>query len=124
MLIGLSVSSCIADIASGKVDPEQVAYIIGGINPLWNSQSLEEGLDSICENYNKHYWRDLPNAEQIFREWFAGGRIPCPRMIAEADHKAGDSRVGRTLVVSGRRVWLQCEQVSQVEEYFGEPEWM
>ena len=121
MLIGLSVSSCIRQMVDGEVDPNQVAYIIGGINPLCGHDTIEEGLNSISESYNRTYWRKGPDYETLFREMFAEGRILCPRMASgETDEL---SFLPRILCIADGS-WLAGEQVHRVEEHFGEPEWM
>jgi hypothetical protein len=113
MLIGLSVSGCIREMAEGKVLLDQVAYIIGGIDPGRNG----ENIDGIVEGYNESYWRHTPAAEVLFREMFEQGRVICPRQNTD-----GDILGNLLLVASGR--WLACEQIDRVEEYYGSPEWM
>ena len=113
MLIGLSVSLCIRDIADRKIDPSQVAYIVGSINPTFYEEDPEVGIEAIIEKYNKMYWRNSPNAERIFRSLWEQGQVLCPRM-------KNDNRI--LMITDGH--WLACEQVDRVEEYFGEPEWL
>lgn len=122
MLVGLSVSFCVRDIAEGVVDPDQVAYIIGGIDPVKDRDDksrigVAEGVASIVEKYNNGIWRNCPNAASVFYQLWDQGRILCSRFQQEYTGKES------SLLGVAQGWWLQCEQVGRVEEYFGEPDW-
>ncbi|HLD70618.1 MAG TPA: hypothetical protein VI937_01935 [Negativicutes bacterium] len=76
-MIGLSVSFCILDIVNGVVPIENVEKIIGGI-----SAQNQEDVRQLISDYCQVYWRECPKeAEQVFRQLFAEGKIEQPRLI-------------------------------------------
>ncbi|MEK7608812.1 MAG: hypothetical protein AAB495_04505 [Patescibacteria group bacterium] len=75
-MIGLSISFCIRDIASGKVDAAEVEKIIGG------TAAQPHEVDDLISIYKKVYWSAFPKkAEAIFREMLAAGKISQPRLL-------------------------------------------
>ncbi len=96
MLIGLSVSSCIRDIANGLVNENEVAYIIGGTK----FRDDDEFEDACVDHYAKLYWRDNASmAVGIAARLWSEGRIMQPRLLDQP-----------MLVVTGG-TWLECKQV-------------
>jgi len=76
MLIGLSVSQCVRDIATGKVDERYVAYIIGG-----TAHEDEEAFKEACVRYGDGAWRDCaPEAITVAARLYTQGRIWQPRL--------------------------------------------
>jgi len=99
MLIGLSVSLCIRDIAKGIVSEDEVDYIISGIHPTFELpmdataqerlSHISKTIGNIAFKYEKTYWRHLPEARDIFFHMFNNGRILCPReRFGEAENIA------------------------------------
>ena len=74
MLVGLSLSFCVRDIARGIVPEEAVAYIIAGTRAC-NEQEFEE----LLAYYEDLYWGGLPTASAIARRLYAQGKIRQPR---------------------------------------------
>lgn len=74
MVIGLSVSFCVRDIATGKVAYDDVAKIIAG------TRVPEGEWEEVIGRYNQVYWRKLPEAEAIFRRLLAEGKVTQPRL--------------------------------------------
>jgi hypothetical protein len=75
ILIGLSLSGCIKDMATGVVDPCQVKFIFAGTN--WK---FPEMIEEAIERYSEVFWEDcLPKAARILREFVDCGKIFQPR---------------------------------------------
>ena len=85
--LGKSLSFCIKDIISGKVNVEDVSAISTGTK-IPDDNVLEE----VIEQYRKSYWRDDPDlGEEICRKLFEEGRIFQPRLKGETPLlKGGD----------------------------------
>ena len=98
MLIGLSVSQCIADIAAGKVAEDEVAYIIAG-----TKFEDEAEVQDASVYYARLYWQDnAMKAVSVFARLWAKNQIMQPRLLDQP-----------ILVVSGGN-WLECKQVHQI----------
>lgn len=111
-MIGLSISSCIKDIALGRVKLAEVQLIIAGTNGL----NRPESRAYILNNYRDHYWSELPNAESIFWVLFAEGRIVEPRALGGEAPNIG---LGHWLkadtleLAKGNLNWFKPEPVGQ-----------
>lgn len=76
MLVGLSLSACIYDIATGSIPEERVSEIIAN-----TCASNNEELDLVIEDYKRIAWRELPReAEDIIRRMWKKGLIKQPRV--------------------------------------------
>jgi len=76
MLIGLSVSGCIRDIAENKIEERDVAYIISG-----TLIENREDVRTVVTEYGKTYWRNCEQqAVEIFNRLWLQGRILQPRV--------------------------------------------
>lgn len=74
-LIGLSLSGCVQDISSGKVQLEDVEKIIA--QTAWK----EEDLDKCVRDYMSNYWWKNPEkAKEVFYTLWNSGRIEQPRL--------------------------------------------
>ncbi|MDO8495511.1 MAG: hypothetical protein Q7S32_03245 [bacterium] len=73
-MIGLSVSFCIREIAEGRVDLSKVDKIVAG------TVAVPDQIDRLVTAYNESYWRRFPEAEKIFRDLYAAGKIEQPRL--------------------------------------------
>lgn len=77
-MIGLSISFCISEMVSGVVNPSTVEKIIGG------TAAAPEHIDELVAEYRRSYWSWNGNpdeAERLFRELLAAGRIEQPRLV-------------------------------------------
>ncbi len=96
MLIGLSVSQCIHDLASGLVDMRYVAYIIGG-----TKHETEADFIEACLRYAQGAWHGVElDAMTIAANLWSQGRIMQPRLS------------DGPLLNTGEGNWLKCEQIS------------
>jgi len=76
MLIGLSLSYCISDLINGRVDKNDVMFIVAGTRIM-----CDHDLDEVLENYAKYYWETNPeNAKSLARELYNRGMIIQPRV--------------------------------------------
>lgn len=109
MLIGLSVSCCVSDIARGKVELGDVAYIIGAVDPGQNGENVE----GIIAQYNRTYWRfcDKGEGERVFRQLWGNGMILCPR-----------ANGGPVLNIADGH-WLNSLQIYSPEPTKEQPSW-
>ena len=73
-LIGLSLSMCVLDIASGRVQEERVKKIIAG-----TKLGSERGTENVLQQYQNDYWRDFSNASAIAQRLFEQGKVEQPR---------------------------------------------
>lgn len=80
-MIGLSLSLCVSEIARGLVPEDQVEKIIASTYVT----SAEE-FEQLVEQYCTVYWRDLPEAPNIARRFFAAGKIEQPRLLGLPAH--------------------------------------
>jgi len=113
MLIGLSVSACVGDIARGVVREESVAYIIGA-----TALKDEEAMLDACQRYAGTYWADCPvRATEVMMRLWIQGKILQPRLQG-----------GPSLLIS-RGYWLNCGQPTYAHHMLGAfgddqlPEW-
>lgn len=85
MLIGLSLSYCVNDIINGRVDKNNVMFIIAGTRI-----NCERELNDVLENYAKYYWYDNPElGMEIARDLYNQGLILQPRVMGyRAPHVA------------------------------------
>lgn len=101
MLIGLSLSMCVGDIARGKIRIEDVAYILTGTAPLTEHRTF----NYVMTAYVKNYWQGHEfNAMRIAHELNESGRLLFPR-----------ENNGPVLSISAGH-WLSCQQVYQPRE--------
>lgn len=92
-MIGLSVSSCIRDMAQGLVDPATVEKIIAG-----TATRSDAEVGAVVELYRGLYWAENPDAcEKLYREMLAAGKIEQPRLVT-----------GRAPMIGGGH-WVQDE---------------
>jgi hypothetical protein len=103
MIIGLSVSGCIREMAAGKVDPASVTKIIGR-TACWNPTQWDE----ILAMYRKYPWEEFPEkAEQLAREFIAAGKVEQPRL----------DPVNPRWVIRKTRLWVKSERHIRYELY-------
>jgi hypothetical protein len=77
MLIGLSLSFCVADIINGRVDIDDVSFIISGTH-IRNAEELSDVLDT----YTRYYWKDLPQLGRfVATRLYEEGKIIQPRLL-------------------------------------------
>ena len=75
-LIGLSLSFCVRDIASGKVKLKDIQVIITG-----TKARTPEHWNDIITHYKEIYWRENPElCEQITRDLISRNMIDQPRL--------------------------------------------
>jgi len=82
MKIGMSLSFCVADIARGLVNQDDVAGII--------ASTRSEDMEDVIEHYQKLYWENLPNAANIARNLFAEGKVYQPRLWGQESFNITD----------------------------------
>lgn len=75
-MIGLSLSFCVRDIASGKISEEEVEVIITGTCARYENEWYD-----LIERYCASYWKEFPEeargiAVRLMRE----GKIHQPRV--------------------------------------------
>ena len=79
MLIGLSVSKCIADIMQQKINPDDVLLIIG------RTDFHLEHLDTLIEQYQSYrgewYDFDRDDLKGILTRFYTEGKIHQPRQF-------------------------------------------
>lgn len=77
MLIGLSISKCVADMMEHKVNPDDVMLIIGG------TDFRLENIDSMINVYKNHIWYDYDRdkIKQLLTQFYKEGRIHQPRQF-------------------------------------------
>ena len=81
MKIGLSLSLCIKDIVSGKVDIGEVEYIVAG-----TCASDDVQWEKLMAEYAKTYWRDWPaKSVTIASDLHWNGKVEQPRLVKN-DH--------------------------------------
>lgn len=74
LLIGLSLSFCIRDIASGKVDLDDVQEIVSSTMAFTLTQIM------IClDRYQESYWLGYPDAIEIALGFVRSGKVYQPR---------------------------------------------
>lgn len=77
MLIGLSLSFCVADIIKGLINRDEVRYIISGTR-IRNNVDLADVLD----NYARFYWQDNPElGREIAADFYNRGMLLQPRLF-------------------------------------------
>lgn len=77
-MIGLSLSFCVKDIASGKVLEKDVEKIIAG-----TKCPNREVFETVLNSYLESYWHDFPEAADIARRFWDRGLIEQPRVNGE-----------------------------------------
>lgn len=76
MLIGLSLSFCIADIINGRVNRDDVLYIIAGTR----IRNVDE-FNRVLDTYADCYWSNLPQlARSIATDFYNQGLLLQPRI--------------------------------------------
>lgn len=75
--IGLSLSNCVADILAGKVNIEDVAFIIAG-----TMITDEKSLYHVVDVYGESYWRvfSYSSIMDTIKTLFFSGRFFQPRI--------------------------------------------
>src|SRR5512135_122509 len=79
MKYGRSLSLCIKDILSGKVQEKEVAMIVTSTS----CKNLEEWMDCIAHYHDTYYWKDWDYIicfRLVMRLLFAG-KIHQPRLV-------------------------------------------
>lgn len=82
-LIGLSLSMCVADIASGKVSESDVTKIVASTR-----FATPEDFEDVLSTYSKLYWKRYPEAAGIARRLHELGLIDQPRLRGERSNTA------------------------------------
>ena len=80
-MIGLSVSRCIGDMARGDINPDFVSVIIAGTAHEFRNES--EMAEQIAFYRDTRWIGCEDEAERLFREFWAAGKIEQPRLIDE-----------------------------------------
>lgn len=75
MLIGLSLSKCVRDIANGKVPINKVKKIIAG-----TKCRDDDSWDWLLREYSFFKWQGFPEAVLIARQLRSEGKIEQPRV--------------------------------------------
>jgi hypothetical protein len=85
MLIGLSLSFCISDIINGRVDKNDVSFIISGTRIM-----CDHDLSEVIATYAKYNWQTNPElGMEIARQFYNRGMILQPRVLGyNAPHVA------------------------------------
>lgn len=80
IIVGLSISGCIADILKGKVNLEDVDFVVAGTRCI-----TEKHWSHVFKSYSEYYWCDLdtPKALGILNYWREKGIIDQPRTRGE-----------------------------------------
>lgn len=97
-MIGLSVSRCVAAIARGEVEIEEVEKIVGSTTvPHQIAWAL------VARRYCDHEWKDFPDqATDILLRLLREGKIEQPRITA-----------GRRPVIVNDQIWVGSESEIQ-----------
>ena len=77
MLIGFSISKCIADIMEGTVDPEEVLLIIGRTD--FNMNNIDRLLDEYICPRGPWYDFDRQKTKDLLIKFWYEGKIHQPR---------------------------------------------
>lgn len=81
MLIGLSLSYCVADIVNGLVDRNDVAYIIAGTRIRSKAD-----LDGALAVYSFFYWDKNPELGKVIAlDFYHRGLLLQPRLLDNGD---------------------------------------
>lgn len=81
-VIGLSLSFCVADIARGKVDLEQVVKIVAN-----TAAATPAEWGKLITSYKKTYWQDFPEkCGLIVKKLLNEGKIEQPRLEGKGIH--------------------------------------
>ena len=76
MRIGLSLSFCVEDIIGGRVDGDEVEYIICGTS-FRSEREFEQGI----QIYSNSYWLEDPElGKEIARRFRNEGKLLQPRL--------------------------------------------
>lgn len=96
MLIGLSLSFCVADIINGLVNIDDVAFIVSGTR-IRNSEDLSD----VFATYARNYWDNLPQlGVSVATRLYEEGKIIQPRLLGLPVHHVADghwAKVGREI---------------------------
>lgn len=78
MYIGLSLSNCVADILAGKVNIEDVAFIVAG-----TLIKDEKSFNHVVDSYGESYWREFSYSSimDTMKTLFFSGRFFQPRIM-------------------------------------------
>lgn len=77
MLIGFSISKCIADIMEGKVDPDNILIIIG--RTYFDLDNADELIAGYQSSYGPWYDYDKDKLKNILTKLWREGKIHQPR---------------------------------------------
>jgi hypothetical protein len=91
MLIGLSLSYCVADIINGLVNIDDVAFIVAGTR-IRDAADLSDVLDS----YARNYWSNLPQlGRSIATQLYEEGKVIQPRVLGLHAYHVADGHWAR-----------------------------
>lgn len=79
MLIGFSISKCIADIMEGKVDPDDVLIIIGRTD--FDLTNIDQLLDGYINHRGPWYDFDRAKVKELLLRLWHKGKIHQPRQF-------------------------------------------
>lgn len=107
-MIGISLSACIADMGRGDVKPEFVSRIIAGTaHEFRNPYEMNEQINF----YRSHRWRDCADeAERLFREFWADGKIEQPR-LTEGRFPDVETMATHWVDLESDITWVQNESI-------------
>jgi hypothetical protein len=97
-MIGLSLSFCVKDILTGKIDLSAVDKIITG-----TKIEKPEHMEEVVEHYSSVYWNRDPKAISILNELWRSGRIEQPRV---SGNEARNISQGHWLDNNGEQIRL------------------
>ena len=77
--IGLSLSNCVKDILDGKIEIDNVAFIISGTHII-----DRESMLAVVDIYHESYWKyhRLPEIINVIETLFFSGRFIQPRIVS------------------------------------------
>lgn len=76
-MIGLSISLCVPEIASGEVNIDDVTKIVAG-----TACRDTKAWERVIRRYRDYYWQSNPDrCEEILKELLVAGKIAQPRLI-------------------------------------------
>lgn len=79
MLLGFSISKCIADIMEDKVDPDDVLLIIGRTD--FNMTNIDQLLNGYINNRGPWYDYDREKIKELLISFLKQGKIHQPRQF-------------------------------------------
>ena len=93
LMIGLSLSMCIADMIRNNIRMEDVKKIVAATNA-----PDEQTFDQVLDSYSETYWADFSEpAKKLARRLYKAGKIEQPRIK------------GQKYPATGEGIWVERE---------------